>query len=109
MSWTNYDFFPFMVKILQLRVAKNPYVSSVATQPSFNKSAPTTSDSNNAQQPVSQQSNHASSYVPESGFDAADESFTIEEGNIFSAKDAFLDMRNIFGMDHQLFNVSHCA
>lgn len=49
------------------------------------------------------------SYVPESGFDAADESFTIEEGNIFSAKDAFLDLRNFFGMDHQLFNVSHCA
>ncbi|KAJ0111037.1 hypothetical protein Patl1_01700 [Pistacia atlantica] len=77
----------------QLRVARNQYASSVATQPSFTKSAPTTSDWDHTPQPVSQQSNYASSYapesgalsnVPESGFDTADESLSLEEGEVKS-------------------------
>lgn len=101
-----------------MQVAKSQYTSYVTKQPSFNKSASTTSDWNHTAQTVSQQSNHASSYAPESGalpyapesgFEAADESFSLEEGNIFFAEDAIVDMRNFFYMDHQLFAVSHGA
>ncbi|XP_044502726.1 nuclear transport factor 2-like isoform X2 [Mangifera indica] len=74
-------------------VAKSQYASSVTKQPSFNRSASPTSDWNHTAQTVSQQSNHASSYapeygalpyVPESGFEAADESFSLEEGEVKS-------------------------
>ncbi|KAJ4728330.1 ras GTPase-activating protein-binding protein 2-like [Melia azedarach] len=77
-----------------LLVAKSQNASSAATQPSFSKSASTTSDWNPTPQPTaSQQSNYAlsfvpesgvSSYVPESGFEAMDENLSLDEGEVKS-------------------------
>ncbi|KAL5792677.1 hypothetical protein ACOSP7_001271 [Xanthoceras sorbifolium] len=76
-----------------LRVAKDQYASSVATQPSFKKSAPAASDWNQTPMPTNQQTNYASTYVPESGHssyvpdsgvETAEESFSFEEGEVKS-------------------------
>ncbi|KAI9182554.1 hypothetical protein LWI28_026527 [Acer negundo] len=76
-----------------LRVAKDQYASSVATQPSFKKSTPAASDWNQTPTPTNQQSNYASTYVPESGYssyvpesgvETTEESFSFEEGDVKS-------------------------
>ncbi|KDP26467.1 hypothetical protein JCGZ_17625 [Jatropha curcas] len=53
---------------------------SVATQPSVNKSVPTTSDWNHIPPPTAQQSDPGLSYVPESGFEATEEVLGLDEG-----------------------------
>ncbi|KDO60354.1 hypothetical protein CISIN_1g0010602mg, partial [Citrus sinensis] len=76
-----------------LRVSKSQSTSFVATQPSFTKTASTTSDWNPAPQPTTQQSNYTSSFVPESGvsshmpesgFEAVDDSLGLDEGEVKS-------------------------
>ncbi|XP_010262452.1 PREDICTED: putative G3BP-like protein isoform X2 [Nelumbo nucifera] len=63
-----------------LRIARGQSASSVAPQPSLNKSTPTTSEWLQTPQPTFQQSNTASSIVPErSGAEAAEEVTTPEE------------------------------
>lgn len=62
---------------LQLRT-KGQSMQSTTPQHSF-KTAPTPSESNHAGQPAVQQSSSASVYVPESGVEAAEEGFGLEE------------------------------
>ncbi|KAF2307140.1 hypothetical protein GH714_025064 [Hevea brasiliensis] len=61
-----------------LRFAKGQ--SSAATQPSVNRSAPTTSNWNHVPPPTAQQSESGLSYVAESGFEATEEGLGLDEG-----------------------------
>lgn len=68
---------------LQLQVSKGQSVPSAAFQPSY-KSASTPSELNHVVQPAVQQSSSAPTYFPDSGFEAAEESYGVEEeGLIF--------------------------
>lgn len=71
---------------LQLRVSKGQPVLSAAPQyapqHSF-KSAPPPSELNHVAQPAVQQSSSASMYAPESGTEAAEEGYGLEEGLVY--------------------------
>ncbi|KAB2634476.1 G3BP-like protein [Pyrus ussuriensis x Pyrus communis] len=61
-----------------LRVAKGPSAPAVAPQP-YNRSAQTSSEWNYTPQPAVEQSNSAQSFVPESGAEATEEGYAVEE------------------------------
>ncbi|KAB1208779.1 putative G3BP-like protein [Morella rubra] len=62
-----------------LRVSKGQPTSSFSTQTSLHRSYPTASEWNHTTQPAAQHSNSVSSFVPETGVDAAEEGLPEEE------------------------------
>lgn len=68
-----------------VRVPKGQYVPPVASQPLQHRSAPPASEWDYTPEPAAQQSNSELSFVPESGVEAAQESFALEdEGDLRS-------------------------
>ncbi|KAG6748929.1 hypothetical protein POTOM_048867 [Populus tomentosa] len=65
-------------------VSKGQFSSSVATQPPFNKSAPTTSDWNHMPTPTAQQLESVLSSAPESGIEVTEDSLGLDEGELKS-------------------------
>jgi len=70
---------------LQLRVSKGLPVLSAAPKhaPHSFKSAPPPPELNHVAQPAVQQSSSASMYAPESGTEAAEEGYGLEEGLVY--------------------------
>lgn len=94
-----------IVETCQLRVSKGQPTSSFSTQTSLHRSYPTASEWNHTTQPAAQHSNSVSSFVPETGVDAAEEGLPEEEeGRVldsslkFVPRDFVLDIALVFGI-----------
>lgn len=78
-----------------MRVAKGPSAPAITPQP-YSRSAQAPSEWNYTPQPTVEQSNSALSFVPESGAEAAEEGYALEEeGGLFLSHVVVLnDLRN---------------